>query len=184
MRIFDIVFSVFGIILLLPIIILIYIVLRFESNSPIYTQVRVGRFHNQFTLIKFRTMHLSTPVKPSHYINSESLTRFGSFLRKTKLDELPQFINVFLGDMSFVGPRPCLPTQIELLNERNKYNIYNYKPGITGLAQIKGIDMSTPKLLAETENIMLANLNIFNYFKIILLTIIGYGSGDRVRYSR
>ena len=98
-----------------------------------------------------------------------------------KLDELPQLINVIRGDMSLVGPRPCLLNQLELIELREKYKIFRVKPGITGLSQINGIDMSNPKKLAETDLFMISKINQKNYFKYLLLTFIGKGFGDKVR---
>ena len=104
----------------------------------------------------------------------------GSFLRKTKIDELPQLINVLKGEMSFVGPRPNLFNQEELIAERDSRAVYDVLPGITGLAQVNTIDMSTPKLLAETDQKMISELSFINYFKFIVMTVIGRGAGDRV----
>ena len=109
-----------------------------------------------------------------------SITPFGSFLRKSKLDELPQLWNVFVGDMSLVGPRPNLFNQEELIEERDSRGVYSVRPGITGLAQINKIDMSTPQLLAETDAKMIQELNTLGYFKYILLTVFGKGFGDRI----
>ncbi|MFX4721605.1 sugar transferase, partial [Acinetobacter baumannii] len=89
-----------------------------------------------------------------------------------------QLWNVLLGDMSLVGPRPNLPNQEELIQERTSRNVYSVRPGITGLAQIQEIDMSTPRLLAETDASMIETLNLFNYFKVIMATITGKGFGD------
>jgi lipopolysaccharide/colanic/teichoic acid biosynthesis glycosyltransferase len=97
------------------------------------------------------------------------------------LDELPQLFNVLMGDMSFVGPRPNLFNQVELIEERAKIGVYSIRPGITGLAQIHKIDMSTPQLLAETDAKMIQELNTLSYFKYIFLTVFGKGFGDRVR---
>jgi lipopolysaccharide/colanic/teichoic acid biosynthesis glycosyltransferase len=110
-----------------------------------------------------------------------SITPFGSFLRKSKLDELPQLFNVLMGDMSFVGPRPNLFNQTELIEERAMRGVYSVRPGITGLAQVHEIDMSTPRRLAETDAKMIDHLNVWYYFKYIFLTVFGKGFGDRVR---
>ena len=126
-------------------------------------------------------MHVSAPSIATHLASASSITPFGSFLRKSKLDELPQLWNVFVGDMSLVGPRPNLFNQEELIHERDSRGVYSVCPGITGLAQINKIDMSTPQHLAETDSKMLKELNILGYFKYILLTVIGNGFGDRVR---
>jgi lipopolysaccharide/colanic/teichoic acid biosynthesis glycosyltransferase len=109
------------------------------------------------------------------------ITKYGKFLRASKLDELPQLLNVLVGDMSLVGPRPCLFNQEELILERDKFEIYKIKPGVTGLAQINKIDMSTPELLARTEAEMIADFSIQNYFTFIFATLSGNGSGDRVK---
>jgi O-antigen biosynthesis protein WbqP len=107
----------------------------------------------------------------------------GFILRKSKLDELPQLFNVLLGDMSFFWPRPNLFNQEELINERDSRGVYSVRPGITGLAQINKIDMSTPKLLAETDTKMIRKLTVNNYFFYIFKTLQGKGFGDRVSKS-
>jgi len=96
------------------------------------------------------------------------------------LDELPQLWNVLKGDMSLVGPRPCLPNQLELITERERRGVFTVRPGITGLAQVNEIDMSTPELLAETDEQMIETLNFKNYFSYILQTVLGKGRGDRI----
>ena len=126
-------------------------------------------------------MHVNTQTVATHLVQVSAITQWGSFLRKSKLDELPQLFNVFVGDMSIVGPRPNLFNQTELIEERAKRGVYLLRPGITGLAQIKKIDMSTPKILAEADAMMISQFNIFQYFKYILLTVFGKGFGDRVR---
>lgn len=126
-------------------------------------------------------MSKNTVSVASHLAPRSSITRFGKFLRKTKLDELPQLWNVLRGDMCLVGPRPNLKSQTKLIKERSKRNIYSVRPGITGLSQISGLDMSRPKLLAETDSRMISEMSIRNYFKYIILTLIGKGAGDQVR---
>lgn len=126
-------------------------------------------------------MYLSTQSVATHLVQSSSVTKWGSFLRRSKLDELPQLFNVLKGDMSFVGPRPNLFNQEELIQERDSRGLYSVRPGITGLAQIQKIDMSTPKLLAETDAQMICNWNTYNYFKYIFLTVFGKGFGDRIK---
>ena len=116
----------------------------------------------------------------SHMISKNSITKVGSILRLLKFDELPQLINVLRGEMSLVGPRPCLINQKELINSREKYNLFSVRPGITGLSQIRGIDMSNPKKLSETDYLMVTQINQINYFKYLLLTFFGQGMGDRV----
>ena len=150
-RIFDIFFSLTGIIFLSPFLILLWMIGAFDNGSPIFLQKRVGRNLKSFKLIKFRTMPKKTKSVGTHLIRDIKFTSFGYFLRRTKLDEIPQLFNVLLGDMSLVGPRPCLLNQRKLINERKKRGVFKVKPGITGLAQIRGIDMSTIDLLVKTE---------------------------------
>jgi len=126
-------------------------------------------------------MRVDTISVPSHLADASSITSFGRLLRTTKLDELPQLWNVLRGDMSLVGPRPCLPSHRELILEREIRNVFNVRPGITGLAQINGIDMSTPELLAETDAKMIGAITMNTYISYIFLTIIGKGSGDTVK---
>jgi O-antigen biosynthesis protein WbqP len=179
-RILDFAFSLVGLLFLSPIILALIIVGYFDTGSPIFKQERVGKNKKPFNLYKFRSMHVNTQSVATHLASSISITPFGKFLRSSKLDELPQLFNVLIGDMSLVGPRPNLFNQIELIKEREERGVYNVKPGITGLAQIKKIDMSTPKLLAETDATMTKSLNFLLYFKFIFITIMGKGSGDRI----
>ena len=127
-------------------------------------------------------MKPDTQSVATHLADAAAVTSFGHFLRRSKLDELPQLWNVLKGDMSLVGPRPGLFNQEELKVERQKQNVFIVRPGITGLAQISNIDMSTPELLAQTDAKMLSAFNVASYFKYILLTITGKGQGDRVTH--
>jgi lipopolysaccharide/colanic/teichoic acid biosynthesis glycosyltransferase len=180
-RFFDFIFSLIGVLVLFPLMMLLFVIGLFDTGSPIFFQRRVGKNKKSFTLIKFRTMRPQTQSVATHLVNKSAITPFGSFLRKSKLDELPQLVNVFLGDMSLVGPRPNLENQLELIKCREKFEVYKVRPGITGLAQINEIDMSTPELLAETDYKMIEELNISKYFKYIIATALGKGSGDRVK---
>lgn len=180
-RMFDILFSVIGLVLGFPILVILTLMGLFDTGSPIFRQVRVGRHQQPFTLVKFRTMKVNTASVASHLASSSSITRFGHFLRRSKLDELPQLWNVLKGDMSLVGPRPGLFNQEELINERAQRGVYNVRPGITGLAQVNEIDMSTPRLLAETDQKMIESLTVSDYFRYILMTVAGKGAGDRVK---
>lgn len=179
-RVFDFVFSLLGLVCGSPVLLLLLLLGLFDTGSPIFRQERVGRFKKPFMLVKFRTMHKDTASVASHLANADSITAFGHFLRRTKLDELPQLWNVLKGEMSLVGPRPCLFNQEELINERELHGVLNARPGITGLAQVNNIDMSTPKLLAETDQKMLQGLALGAYFKYIFMTVAGKGAGDRV----
>jgi len=180
-RIFDILFSFLGLVLLSPILIVLIIIGYFDTGAPIFRQERVGNGMKPFRLMKFRSMHVNAPSVATHLASVSSITPFGSFLRKSKLDELPQLWNVFVGDMSLVGPRPNLFNQEELIHERDSRGVYTVRPGITGLAQINKIDMSTPQLLAATDAKMIKELNTIGYFKYIFLTVFGKGFGDRIR---
>ena len=180
-RLLDILFSLFGLLLSFPFLIVLYLVGLFDTGSPLFRQERVGRNQKPFILVKFRTMKVDTASVASHLASASSITPFGSFLRRTKLDELPQLWNVLKGEMSLVGPRPGLFNQNELTLQRNKLNVFDVRPGITGLAQVNEIDMSTPAKLAEVDKQMIDSLNIKLYFKLILMTVTGSGSGDRVK---
>lgn len=179
-RFFDLVFSLLGLVCGFPVLLVIYLIGLFDTGSPLFRQERVGRQQKSFILVKFRTMKVDTASVASHLASTASITKLGGFLRKTKLDELPQLWNVLKGDMSLVGPRPGLFNQQELTAEREKRGIYAARPGITGLAQVSEIDMSTPALLAETDQQMLKSLTLTCYFKYIFMTVAGKGSGDRV----
>lgn len=180
-RIIDILISLVGIICGLPIILAIYIIGLFDSGSPLFFQQRVGRNRKLFTLVKFRTMSINTDSVGTHLVDTTSITKIGSFLRKTKLDELPQLFNVLFGHMSLVGPRPCLPNQTELVEDRNKRGVFKVRPGITGLAQVNEVDMSTPRKLARYDQLMINSMSLKLYIKLIIGTALGKGHGDRIR---
>ena len=170
-RCFDFLFSLIGLVFLSPLLIFIFFISLFENGSLLFIQKRVGYNLKSFYLIKFRTMPVGVKSAGTHLIKNIKLTPFGNFLRKTKIDEIPQLLNVFLGDMSLVGPRPCLFNQRKLINERKKRGIFKVKPGITGLAQISGINMKTPTLLAKTDQKMIKEMSLNNYFYYIFKTI-------------
>lgn len=180
-RLLDIIFSLLGLLIGLPILLMLIVIGWFDTGSPIFRQQRVGRYQKPFTLVKFRTMKKDTAHVASHLASAASITPFGRFLRRTKLDELPQLWNVLTGDMSLVGPRPCLYNQIELCDARQKLKVFAVRPGVTGLAQVNDIDMSTPELLAETDAKMIDAMTLRLYLRLILQTLIGKGAGDRVR---
>lgn len=180
-RLLDAMFSFLGLLVGSPVLAVLLLIGWFDTGSPLFRQQRVGRYQKPFTLVKFRTMRLDTASVASHLADRSAITPFGRFLRRTKLDELPQLWNVLKGDMSLVGPRPCLFNQTELIEERARRGVFEVRPGITGLAQIQGIDMSTPELLAKTDAKMIASLNLVTYFRCILLTVTGKGRGDAAR---
>ena len=170
-RIFDFLFSLLGLIFLSPLLVLLFLIGLLENGSPLFIQSRVGFNLKPFSLIKFRTMPMGVRSAGTHLIKDIQLSSFGYFLRKTKLDEIPQLLNVFLGDMSLVGPRPCLFNQKKLISERKKRGVFKVRPGMTGLAQISGINMKTPTLLAKTDQKMIKNMSLYNYFYYIFKTI-------------
>jgi lipopolysaccharide/colanic/teichoic acid biosynthesis glycosyltransferase len=171
-RLLDLIVSFFGLLLSFPLFILIFFVIFLDNGFPLFFQKRVGLNLKNFTLIKFRTMRIGTLSVGTHLIDSSNITYFGYFFRKFKLDELPQLLNVLMGDMSLVGPRPCLSNQKRLIIERKKRGIYKVKPGITGLAQVSGINMSRPVLLAKTDLKMIKQMNLFYYFYYIFKTVL------------
>ena len=179
-RTLDIVLSVLGIIFTMPFMLVVAVLGYFINGSPLFFQTRVGHQQKLFTLVKFRTMKLHTESVGTHLVDANSITKFGTFLRKSKLDELPQLFNVLAGQMSLVGPRPCLPNQAELIAEREKRDVFNVHPGITGLAQVSNVDMSTPRKLSRYDQFMIKRLRPKLYLTIIFATALGKGHGDRV----
>lgn len=180
-RLIDFFAAFFGLLVLWPVLLIVTIIGMFDTGSPIFVQTRVGKHKKPFKLIKFRTMSKDTASVASHLASNTAITKFGGFLRKTKIDELPQLINVLKGEMSLVGPRPNLFNQEELIAERDALGVYDVLPGVTGLAQVQNIDMSTPKLLAQTDKQMINTLTLNRYFKYIFMTATGSGSGDAVK---
>ena len=169
-RFFDYLISLMGLIILMPLLILIWIIGLIENGSPLFKQKRVGYNQKFFTIIKFRTMNKNTKFMATHLVSKSNITKFGSFLRFSKLDEIPQLWNVIKGEMSIVGPRPCLLNQKKLISERKKRKVFKKKPGITGLAQISGVTMKTPILLAKIDEKMNKNMSLYYYFYYITKT--------------
>lgn len=180
-RFFDVLFSFLGLTLGAPVLIVLLVLGLVDTGAPLFRQERVGRYKKPFVLVKFRTMRPEAASVATHLADTSLVTPLGRFLRKTKLDELPQLWNVLKGEMSLVGPRPCLFNQEHLIAEREKRDVLKARPGITGLAQVNEIDMSTPALLAETDERMLKSLSVKNYFRYIFQTVSGKGAGDRVK---
>ena len=170
-RCFDFLFSLIGLIFLFPLLILTFLIGLFDNGSPLFIQKRVGYNFKSFSLIKFRTMPVGMRSVGTHLIKDIKFSSFGYFLRRTKIDEIPQLLNVLIGDMSLVGPRPCLFNQRKLISERKKRGVFKVRPGITGLAQISAINMKTPTLLAKTDQKMIKNMSLYNFFYYILKTI-------------
>ncbi len=182
-RAFDIAAAVGGLLVAaLPIAILVLLIRRESEGSGIFSQQRVGRDGRLFYCHKLRTMRTGTPNVPTHDVQAAQITPIGALLRRTKLDELPQLWNVLTGEMSFVGPRPCLPSQTTLIEERKKRGVLSLRPGITGLAQINDIDMSDPLRLAEKDAEYLRARSFGLDLSILFRTVFQRaGSGDRVK---
>lgn len=183
LRFFDLSLSTLGLLVGFPILVVIFLLGYLDTGSPLFVQTRVGKDKKSFELVKFRTMLKNTMPVASHLASATQITKLGRFLRRTKLDELPQLWNVLKGEMSLVGPRPSLYNQIELINAREALGVYEVRPGITGLAQINGVNMSTPELLAKTDREMIDSLSVFDYLKYICITILGRGRGDQVPHQ-
>ena len=176
----DVFLSSSGLVIMLPFLIVGFIASWMDTGSPIFRQERVGINKRPFILYKFRTMKVGTAQVGSHLINSDRVSNLGRFMRKLKVDELPQLVNVIAGDMSLVGPRPCLASQLEVIELRDAVGIFEVKPGITGLAQLRKVNMSTPDELAVVDRQMLDKLNVLSYLGYLLLTLKGAGSGDAI----
>jgi lipopolysaccharide/colanic/teichoic acid biosynthesis glycosyltransferase len=178
-RTMDIVISLALAIPALAITLLIAPFVWWETRaSPIFEQRRVGRDGRTFTMLKLRTMRPDTPDRASHEVGHDAITRTGRLMRRTKIDELPQLWNVLTGDMSLVGPRPCLPAQVFLVEERRRLGVERLRPGVTGLAQLMGLDMSQPIKLAKVDATYLDNWSIGRDLKLLMRTVAGKGSGD------
>lgn len=172
MRFVDYSAAIFGLIFLFPILVILAILIKLDSKGPaLFKQQRVGKNGIIFTCLKFRTMAVGTKHVPTHQSSTSSITKIGNILRRTKLDELPQLINVLFGQMALVGPRPGLPNHQELIEARMKTGALDILPGITGLSQIEGIDMSKPTLLAERDGDYAKSKNIFYDINIIIKTL-------------
>ena len=143
-RAFDIVFSLLSILLLSLPLLVVALAVKLDSRGPVFfSQERIGKNKKRFRILKFRSMFTDTdPNAPTHTLDDPEahITRVGRFIRKTSIDELPQLFNILAGQMSFVGPRPALWNQDDLIAERDKYHANDVKPGLTGLAQISGRD--------------------------------------------
>ncbi|MGI6436196.1 MAG: sugar transferase [Syntrophomonadaceae bacterium] len=175
-RVIDCLLALVGLIVLSPLFLILIIAIRAESKGSIlFTQMRVGIHKTHFKILKFRTMYLHTPVDtPTHLLDNpdQYITRVGRFLRKSSLDELPQLWNIFIGQMSIVGPRPALWNQDDLIAERDKYGANDIRPGLTGWAQINGRDELSIELKAALDGEYVGKINFAMDFKCFVGTII------------
>lgn len=181
----DLAVSLPAVLVAFPLCALLLVLIRLESpGSPLFVQQRVGRNQRGFTMLKLRTMRQGTVHAASHEVGAASITRLGAVLRKLKLDELPQLWNVLTGDMALIGPRPCLPSQTELIGERDRKGLFVLRPGITGPAQIAGVDMSDPARLAEVEAEYFEQDRGFGDLSLLIRTFLGGGCGDAARRTQ
>lgn len=181
-RLIDVLFSISVILLAGWILAIVWVLVRLGSPGPgIFAQERVGQNGKTFVCYKFRTMKAGTKQAGTHEMTADAITGIGAFLRKTKIDELPQVCNILRGELSLVGPRPGLPVQTKLTEARQAYGVFSVLPGITGLAQINGVDMSDPERLARMDARYIAQRGLLLDAKIILATFLGRGQGDKVR---
>jgi len=174
-RLIDIVFSCIGLIVLSPIFLLLIIAIKLDSKGPVFfKQKRVGIHKSHFDILKFRTMRIDSPKDtPTHLLENpeQYITKVGRFLRKTSLDELPQIWNIFVGEMSIIGPRPALWNQYDLIEERDKYGANDVLPGLTGWAQINGRDELPIDQKAALDGEYVRNISFMIDVKCFFMTI-------------
>jgi O-antigen biosynthesis protein WbqP len=164
-----------------PLLLILGLLVRLTSPGPaLFRQVRIGRGGRPFVCLKLRTMYAGTANLPSHAVAIAAVTRAGRRLRASKLDELPQLWNILKGEMSFVGPRPCLPTQIDLIQARRRLGLEELRPGITGVSQIAGVDMRDPDRLAALDASYLLQMSLRRDLGVLARTVCGCGRGDRI----
>jgi O-antigen biosynthesis protein WbqP len=173
-RLFDLVLGLIAAVPALPVVLVCAAAIRLTSPGPaIFRQERVGRHGKPFICLKLRSMRAGTGDAPSHETGAAAITPFGRWLRRLKLDELPQLWNVIAGEMSLVGPRPCLPSQSELIAARSSLGVDRIRPGITGVSQVAGLDMSEPQRLAAMDATYLADMSIARDIGLIVQTFSG-----------
>ena len=164
-RMLDILGSALSLVLLSPVFLILMLCIRLDSKGPLFfTQRRIGKHKREFLIYKFRTMQVDTPKNvPTHLLENPTqyITKVGAFLRKTSLDELPQLWNILKGDMSFVGPRPALYNQEDLVAERDRYGANDVWPGLTGWAQIHGRDELSISEKARLDGEYVANYGLW-----------------------
>lgn len=180
-RLIDLMFCFSVIVLAGWVLAIVWILVRLGSPGPgIFAQERIGQNRKTFICYKFRTMKMGTKQAGTHEMTADAITGIGAFLRKTKIDELPQVWNILRGELSLVGPRPGLPVQKKLTDERQAHGVFCVLPGITGLAQINGVDMSDPELLARLDAQYIAQRGLLLDLKVIIATFLGRGQGDKI----
>lgn len=179
-RLINILSSIVLLVVLAPLMIIVALAIRIDSLGPaIFKQTRVGQYDRYFTLYKFRTMHVGTPDLPSEMVSKDDhrFTRLGKFLRRFSIDELPQLFNIIRGDMNFIGPRPALYNQYELISMRKEAGVNRLKPGVTGWAQVNGRENISLERKVELDKYYLENRSWWLDIKILWLTFIKSISG-------
>jgi O-antigen biosynthesis protein WbqP len=183
-RTIDIILSLLGLIILSPVFLVLIVAIKLDSKGPVlFKQKRVGIHKSYFNILKFRTMRIDTPKDtPTHLLENPDqwITKVGKFLRKTSLDELPQILNIFVGQMSIIGPRPALWNQYDLIEERDKYGANDIRPGLTGWAQINGRDELPIEIKANLDGEYVKNLSFMMDVKCFFLTIVSVLKSDGV----
>lgn len=183
-RISDIILSFIGLVILSPIMLIIIVIIKIDSKGPVlFKQKRIGKKKIHFNMLKFRTMKTDTPKDmPTHLLENpdEYITKIGKFLRKTSLDELPQIWNIFIGQMSIVGPRPALWNQYDLITERDKYGANNVQPGLTGWAQINGRDELPIQVKAKLDGDYVKKMGLLMDAKCFFGTIVSVIKRDGI----
>ncbi|MFJ8064770.1 sugar transferase [Psychrobacillus sp. NPDC096426] len=183
-RLIDIILSLYGLIVISPVFFILIIAIKLESKGPVlFKQKRIGIYKTHFNILKFRTMRIDTPKDtPTHLLaNPEQyITKMGKFLRKTSLDELPQIWNIFVGQMSIIGPRPALWNQYDLIEERDKYGVNDVPPGLTGWAQINGRDELPIEVKAKLDGEYVEKISLGMDVRCFLGTIVSVVKSDGV----
>jgi len=183
-RLIDIILSLIGLIILSPIFLILIVAIKIDSRGPVlFKQKRVGTNKLHFNILKFRTMRIDTPKDtPTHLLSNpeQYITKMGKFLRKTSLDELPQIWNIFVGQMSIIGPRPALWNQYDLIAERDKYGANDVPPGLTGWAQINGRDELPIEVKAKLDGEYVQKISFWMDVKCFFLTIVSVLKSDGV----
>lgn len=175
-RVTDVILSFIGLIILFPVFLILMVAIKLDSEGPIFfKQKRVGLYKKHFYILKFRTMRIDTPQDtPTHLLKNADqwITKMGKFLRKTSLDELPQIVNILIGEMTIIGPRPALWNQFDLIEERDKYGANDIPPGLTGWAQINGRDTISIEDKAYFDGEYRKNIGIRMDIRIFMKTIV------------
>ena len=172
-RYLDIILSINLIIILSPLLIIVSIAILIFNGKPIFFfSNRIGVKKKTFVMVKFRSMNRNTPLIPSSHMDDDNFTKIGKFIRRTNIDELPQLYNILIGDMSFIGPRPCIISQTNLIHLRDENKIFNYRPGLTGLAQISAYDGMTDAEKCHFDSLYIQKISFVTDLKIIFKTFL------------